>query len=89
MSAGVMKSVADQDAAWFALHPRRTVRVRPFVEGEMPVSLPSGDGVRAVIVQQIHPGVRSRVPIYLQRMPADTEAAAQAVQRHHWNGGAA
>ena len=92
MSAGFTVSLADLaadgDAAWFAAHPDRTARIRAFVEGEMPCSMPSGDGFAATVVRQIRPGVRARVPVYLARKPGDDEASALGVLQMAMGGAA-
>ena len=72
---------SDADAAWFKARPDRSTRIRPFIEGELPYSLPQGDGVAVTIVRQMQPGARMRLPVYLPKMPADTEAEAMAAAR--------
>ncbi len=69
------------DRRWFLRHPGRNTYVRGFVPGEMPVSMPMGDGVAVTVVRQIGKGVRLRFPLYVQRMPADTEADALRLLR--------
>ncbi len=74
-------AASEQDRVWFLRHPRRTVYVRPFVPGEVPASMPRGDGVPVTIVRQIGGGVRVRVPVYLPAMPPNTEAHAERLLR--------
>ena len=75
----VIDAISDKDRVWFSHHPHRNFHVRGFVPGELPASFPAGDGVAIVVVRQIDPGVRMRVPIYLCSTPADTEAVARKI----------
>ncbi len=83
-SAGVsamLDAIVDEataaDRRWFLSNPRRQYRVRGFVPGEMPVSMPMGDGVAVTVLRQIGRGVRVRLPLYVQRLPPDTETDAR------------
>ena len=84
----LLPAIADEtsegDRAWFERHPNRHTYVRAFVPGELPISLMAGDGVQCMVVRQIRPGVRMRLPLYLPRMPADTETAARRVLALAW-----
>ena len=73
---GIEAAADTKDRAWFRNHPRRNTYVRGFVPGELPVSMPTGDGVAVTVVRQMGKGARMRLPLYIERMPGDTEREA-------------
>ena len=78
----VVEQVSEVDRAWFEAHPGRRTYVRRLVSAEGPGPLPwSGNGVAAVVVNQVRPGVRVRLPAYLPKLPPDTEQDARTVLR--------
>ena len=76
------------DAAWFASHPDRAHRLRPLLPGEResfpaqarPSSLPPGHEIQ-VVVRQVQPGQRVRVPFgrNLATPVPDQEAVVHAL----------
>ena len=62
-------AVPEGDAAWFEAHPRRSHRVREYVQGELHPTHnrpPKRDGWRlAVVVRQVEPGVRIRAAFWI------------------------
>lgn len=78
----IADAASERDRKWFARHPGRSTYIRMFMPGELPQEREwVGGGVHAMIVRQITPGARVRIPTYLRRMPEDTEAAAVATLR--------
>lgn len=68
----------EMDAEWFAARPHRQYRVRPYVEGELPMAPPGGDGLRPfVVVAQIAPGVRVRGGFLAAGEPGQSEEAGR------------
>ena len=65
------------DAAWFTAHPRRSHRVRDEFPGEFERA--SGGPVDFVVVRQIKPGQRIRVPFTLVECGADALGMMQAL----------
>lgn len=61
--AAVMDRVSEQDRLWFKARPRRNMRVREYVPGELPLWTPpvrSPDIKPYTIVQRIGDGARMR-----------------------------
>src|SRR5262245_15705487 len=53
------------DRRWFAAHPRRSHRLRSALAGEWPISEPPPAGhALQVIVRQLQPGARTRLPFF-------------------------
>lgn len=50
------------DSRWFKAHPGRAYRARPFVPGELGDVQPPGAGRAFVVVHQVAPGIRLKVP---------------------------
>jgi hypothetical protein len=69
--AAIVERVMDDDRDWFAAHPERRWRLRQYVPGEgAPLDEP---GATDVVVIQIAPGIRIRLPIQCSRPPSDAE----------------
>lgn len=77
----ISDAATTKDRVWFRSHPKRNTYVRGFVPGELPVSMPMGDGVAVTIVRQIGKGARMRLPLYIERMPGDSEREAVHLMR--------
>lgn len=83
----VADRAAEADRLWFAAHPGRSHRIRPPLPGEAPVPR---RGVLYVLVHQLFPGCRMRVPFPAASALPDGEcpedAAAElfaAMVQHH------
>ena len=66
----IVERVTARDREYFEAHPHETAYSRQYVPGEFwPVQFPQST---LVIVREIEPGVRARIPI-LPRVPEDWE----------------
>jgi hypothetical protein len=77
----IADAASDCDRIWFERHPGRHTYIRGFMPGELPLTMMSGDGVQCVAVRQMKPGARMRLPVYLPRMPGDSEYNAARIFR--------
>jgi len=65
LSIAIQDGVAAMDREYFENHPGEKVYVRRVVSGEFPAELLEGP-VNAVTVTQIEPGVRTRIPGWIE-----------------------
>ena len=84
----VAEAAADRDRQWFDRNPERRYRVRGFVPGELPVSLPVRSGVWCVVVIRLGTDARSRarLPVWFERMPPDEDDVLASVVGRLRNG---
>jgi hypothetical protein len=66
---------SEEDRVWFEAHPTRSHRVRPFIPGETPEADPIPP--THVAVRQVKPGIRVRLPLWLEGEPGPGEFAAR------------
>ena len=67
------------DSLWFRVNPRRDFRLRRAMFGELPADEPTQtQGVEVVIVRQISPGQRARLPLLLCGDPAALDSVPDA-----------
>jgi hypothetical protein len=86
IDGAAMDAASEADRRWFARRPDRRTRIRPFMPGEVPVLEMAGDMRMFVIVRQVTPGVRVRVPIRLARAPKNNEQEAQGLFNRFFGG---
>ncbi len=77
---------SESDRVFFERHPNRDHHVRPFVPGELPVHGIAGDGRWIVVVRNVRPGMRVRLPIFARYLPPDDEQTAEIAFRVAWEG---
>ncbi len=66
--AALIDRASEGDRVWFELHPGEDVRLRPIIDGEF---WPNHfDRASHVIVQQVRPGFRLRLPVMRLSLPA-------------------
>lgn len=79
-STAVARALRD-DAEWFTIHPDRNYRAREALPGEIWATFGplvfAGTGVERVVVRQLIPGVRSRLPFISPTPPPDHEAGLE------------
>lgn len=74
-----MEVASDGDAVWFRRHPHRNHRIRLAEPGEfgrgLDMVVPAGT-LSFVVVRQIFPSMRVRLPFAMSKWPSGREAAA-------------
>lgn len=74
----IADAASERDREWFARHPERRHRVRPFIPGELPLHPAAvATGSWFTVVKLVRAGMRVRLSVRLPSAPGPSEAQAE------------
>jgi hypothetical protein len=77
----LVAQVTEDDLLWFEQHQKRSFRIRPLVEREFWPYRPYADEGKSVrvVVRNLLPGARMRLPVSVSAEPINTDAVARGL----------